>query len=376
MSTPRAYPTFELVQAAPETAWQVDTRTADQSLLALWYRLRDEWLGAASSAATRRTYATATSQWLDWLANQNQGLHPWQVTAAHVRDWQRWLSASGKSDSTVNARLSACSSWYSFVINEVHLVNGVERSAFFDARGNTRANPFRVGNVSRAKVSQYNKANPLSAAQLSTLFDWIMARQNSLLGSRNFALLLTYFLTASRANEIVCLRWGDIRPSRTQPGAHVFQWRGKGDKEETTVFPARCYHAIIHHLKLAGRWLPGHEDDIADDEFIFRPLVTRGEANLRRGKKKSAPPEERHISAKNAQRIFASSLRRAGIDGRYRIHDLRHSFAHLHYEKHRDLEALRRLLHHESVATTGIYIRELTDPVDTHSEGIFQTLGL
>jgi len=78
------------------------------------------------------------------------------------------------------------------------------------------------------------------------------------------------------------------------------------------------------------------------------------------------------------QRILQSSLRAAGVDEwqSYRVHDLRHTFAHAHHSAFKDLESLRRLLHHESIATTGIYIRNMDDPVDKHSQTILSQLGL
>ena len=58
------------------------------------------------------------------------------------------------------------------------------------------------------------------------------------------------------------------------------------------------------------------------------------------------------------------------------MHDLRHTFAHAHHSAFKDLEALRRLLHHESISTTGIYIRNMEDPVDSHSQAVMAQLGL
>lgn len=353
--------------------WYVDPGQAERAMLQLWYRLRDEWLRIQESEATRRAYATASLYWLDWLTECN--VQPWAVTAAHVRAWQAWLTESGKSPSTVNARLSAVSSWYQFVINEVHLVDGIERSAFFDGRGNTRANPFKVGNLKRPAVTQYGKAQPLHAHTVQRLFAHLRARADTLTGSRNYALVLAHLLTASRGSEIVRLRWGDVRPNRNQAGSFVFAWSGKGDKAESSPFPADIYHAIVAHLKIAGRWLPGHEDHIKDDDFIFVPLVTHGQANLRNA---GQTTDAQHLSPKSVQRILQTALRAAGCEdwADYRVHDLRHTFAHAFHAQFGDLENLRKLLHHESIATTGIYIRNMDDPVDRHSQAILAQLGL
>lgn len=341
---------------------------ADAAMLDLWLKLRRQWLALQTSTATQKTYDTASRQWLDFL--HADAVRPWEATAAHVRAWQAALEADGKSPATVAARLAACSSFYRFVIAEVHIVDGVERTAFFDRAGRTRANPFLAGNTKRPKVTPYGKARVLSPLDLNRLFSYLLQRQDTIIGSRNFALLLAHFLTGCRGSEICRLTWGDIRPSRSQAGGWVFAWRGKGDKREDTPLPVRVYAAIHQHLLLSGRD-PG---TLADDAPIFVPLVTSGLRNFAVGPDAAATA----ITERQVQRIFQSCLRRSGVAGwkSYRIHDLRHSFAHMHYGQFKDLEALRGLLHHSNLATTGIYVRTLDDAVDRHSEILFSQIGL
>ena len=153
----------EMVQVETpfETVWWGAYVGADEQLRRLWARLRDEWLrdkfGISQSRHTRRSYETASNQWLDFLAGQRhrdgRPVQPWEVTGVHVRAWVEALEGKGLAAATINQRLAACSSFYRFVIDEVHLVDGVERTAFFDAEGRTRANPFRTGNVRRPRFS-------------------------------------------------------------------------------------------------------------------------------------------------------------------------------------------------------------------------------
>lgn len=333
----------------------------------LWRTLRKAWLNMAynrsGSENTRMAYETASRMWLECLGEN--GIAPWEATAMHVRSWQETMRVKSLSPATINQRLAAVSSWYTFVINEVHLVDGVERSAFADATGHARANPFRVGNLRRERVERYGKAYPMPVEDLQRLFGYLVSRNETLLGSRNWALILTCFLTAARNAEVAKMRWGDIRPSRSQPETYVWAWRGKGGKQDDVPLPKRAYEAIKHHLEIAGRWEP------EPDEYIWQPLVTHGAGNLmsaRHGK-----PSRGHISQKNAVRILHTALRLAGVKNaeQYRVHDLRHTFAHLYQG---DLESLRRILHHESLNTTGIYVRSLQDPVDRHSEQIWQSV--
>lgn len=348
--------------------FELNQQAEAQAMLSLWYRLRDQWLAMSESDATRRSYTTATNQYLGWLADN--AILPWQITTAHVRSWQDFMIASGASNSTCNQRLSACSSWYSFIVNEVHLVDGIERTAFFDATGRTRMNPFKVGNLKRPKVESYGKAAPMHPHTLADLFAHLQTRSSTKTGSRNFALILTHFLTAARGSEICRLKWGDIRKSHSQPGSYIFRWSGKGNKTEDTVMPARAYHAIVAHLKIAGRW-----PDIEDHEYIFVPMITHGLKNLS-SYRPGVDHANRHITGKSVQRIFKTALSGAGIETSHRIHDLRHSMAHIHYKLFRDVKAISDILHHESIATTGIYLHSMEEPVDTHSEAVYQQLNL
>lgn len=343
-----------------QTTWQVTPGSQDYERLIAWLRLRDEWLmapkgaGRTTSRHTRRAYATATLQWLDTLLGMPGGaVYPWLARGAHVRVWQRLMRAQRLADSTVNARLAAVSSWYTFI----------QADAPEQAAG---ANPFSASTVRRSQVRPYGRAYPLGPDRLRLLFDYTAARRHTLAGARNHALLLTYFLTGCRVSEVVRMRWGDIRPSRSHAGAMVFLWQGKGGKHEASPLPERAYAAICDYTALCG-WEP------AAEELLWRPVTDHGTPNLQAGPRRSG-----HISTQNANRILQTCLRGAGVRDwqRFRIHDLRHSFAHLHYQATKDLNSLRRLLHHGSLATTDIYVREMADPVDDHSEAIWAALSI
>lgn len=344
------------------------TAVSPVSMRRLWEELREAWLihsfERSQSEHTRMAYSSASKSWLDYL--DSRGTQPWQVSTAHVRDWQTKLKTQGNSHATVNHRLASVSSFYRFVINEVHMVDGIEVCAFSDATGHARSNPFKVGNLRRGKVNQYGKAHPLSPNDMARLFDYLETRKHTLLGSRNLALLTTYFLTASRNSEVLRMRWGDIRPSRSQPDAYVWAWAGKGNKKADSVLPNRAYEAIKAHLEIAGRWEP------QPHEYIWQPIVKHGCPNL--SSAIHGTPHRGYIGEKNAVRILHTALRLAGVERaeQYRVHDIRHTFAHMFTG---DLETLRRILHHENLNTTGIYVRSLHDPVDSYSEDIWRRVS-
>lgn len=87
----------------------------------------------------------------------------------------------------------------------------------------------------------------------------------------------------------------------------------------------------------------------------------------------------RPISEKSALRVLRMALRKAGVRDaeQRRVHDLRHTHAHLLLESNHNLATIQARLHHSSLATTGLYVKAIgrEDPVDTFSAQ-FQQLRL
>ena len=387
IARPQATPDFGVV-------WNGAFAQTEADMRRLWDKLRAEWIASFKSQATRRAYTTATEQWLDFLATQTnqvgESVQPWAVDASHVRTWLRLLQED-HSPATANQRLAACSSWYSFVINERHLVDGRERTAFFDADGVTRANPFQANNIARPETVAYREAKPLTLGQMQRVLN--TCNKETVNGARNYALLFTAFLTGWRVAELVGMQWGRIRPHRTQAGEFVYEWTGKGAKTANDALPAAAYAAILHYLRLAGRIpagtlvQPGADSEfIRGHQFVFTPLDDQALGNLdqfRReptGKRAKGRVEEmdgeRHISPQTANRVLRSALKQAGLPVTHRFHDLRHTLAHAHHAAFKDIRATQLLLHHSSPTTTIKYLTSMTDPVDTHSATIVQQMLL
>jgi len=362
---------------------------SDHDLYLAWIQQRDHWLdapkgrGATTSTHTRAAYAKATRDWLAFLT-QHQ-LYPWEATTEHARSWMAWLQASGLSDATVALRLAAVSSWYSFVINDKHLANGIERCLFEDARGIPRENPFRANQFKRPAIDPFDKARLLPLEELQKLFRHLLDRSDTLSGARNYALLLGHATTGARSSELCCLTWGAIQPNWDQPGAYTYKWQGKGGKSAPSALPEPVYHAIVAYLKKAGRYLTGQPaGGIDGHEYIFPPLSTNGIHNLRHTRPDADYADDdytqRHISSKNVQRIFKTSLKRAGIHDwdQYRIHDLRHTLAVMVHRNGGDIYYIKTLLHHSNIAVTEIYLRDLSRQMttDKNSAQVVQQLGL
>jgi site-specific recombinase XerD len=364
--------------ARASVAAESQRRVEWQALITAWLELKES---RSKSEHTRRNYQSALLKWQEFLTTQfveeeDGTVHTpelWEVDHSHVRSWQSTLRDLGRNETTINWYLACVSSFYSFVINEKRIISGVEIDLFTDRLGRARQNPFKAGNIQRGRHASYERAATLTAKEYDRLLTYLEEHNKTLAGARNHALILSYLHTGWRSAELLRMKWGEIRPSKADSQSYVFQWRGKGAKSQDDVLPRDCYDAIVNYLKLAGRWIPGHEDGIADSEYVWLPVAEPDMSGLANG---ATVDPKRAISPKSALRILRQALKAAGIPDwqRYRIHDLRHTHAHLLLETGANLAVIQARLHHSSLATTGIYVKAVHrgDPVDGHTAAFRQ----
>ncbi len=354
----------------------LQAKLADDEWMAVqWSNLHEDWLRFvraehSGSAATERNYRHATRQWREFVATQRHELGPeagypvklWQVDARHVRQWTQTLQEMGNGDATINLKLSAVSSFYSYVINEKRMVGGVEACLFTDVLGNQRSNPFKYGNIQRPKTTpESGRARPLTPGELGRVIRVLQDKQHTLQGARNYALLLAYMETGFRNAEVRRMQWKHIRPSRSQRERIIYAWQGKGGKTEDEPLPEIVWNAIVHYLTLDGRWLPNaplHEQPLQPDDFVFRRVRTHDLGNLNNQPDNSPDGQ---LSEKATLRVLRTALRQAGVEHaeEVRIHDLRHTWALRMLAEGAHESEIKLRAHHSSLETTAHYLSGL-----------------
>jgi integrase len=180
------------------------------------------------------------------------------------------------------------------------------------------------------------------------------------------------------------MQWKHLRPHKQIRDAMVYSWVGKGAKAENEQIPDDAWDAIVHYLKLDGRWVPGlpaADQPLAPDDFIFRPLPIATTGQLRNVPAHVPQPgDNKALSPTSALRVLRTALRRAGVPnaGKYRVHDLRHTFAGMMEEDGATESEIMVRLHHSSLDTTGRYLKTLhkkrVDKVDTRGRRLYQQL--
>ncbi|MBV8355290.1 MAG: tyrosine-type recombinase/integrase, partial [Candidatus Eremiobacteraeota bacterium] len=151
----------------------------------------------------------------------------------------------------------------------------------------------------------------------------IAGRDETLL-LRDRAILELLYASGMRRAEIASVNLSEVNLR-----SRVIHVHGKGRKERLVVINQAATAAIERYLAVRPR---------SSDEALF----------LGRGGTRLTP--------KHVWHIFRQIYKVSGITKHAGPHTLRHSFATHLLENGADLETVRELLGHESLATTGVYL--------------------
>ena len=320
-----------------------DRQGREELLQGWWDDAAAAWietkLARSGSEHTQRAYESSVRTFFEFCQ-----VRPWEVGGVQVIAWQQAMRGKGLSEATVNLRLAALSSFYAFCCYRYVVTD--------PATGREiplmEHNP--VARVERAKVSPYEKSVYLSVDEVRALLRSIP--RNTVVGLRDYALIVTYLYTGRRSSEVRTLRWGDIR----QEGGRVwYDWKGKG-KKRTDELPLPAYNAIVAYLEAAGRL-----EGMGEEDFIFTALS--GVATRLPGVEEVG---SRPLSSSFVNRVVKKGARRAGLKWkRIHTHTLRHTAAMLRYDLSGDVKKLKDFLNHSSLATTQIYLDHNEKRTDT-----------
>lgn len=325
-------------------AWRVGPER-EEVLERAWGEAVEAWLGAkeakTGSANTRRAYEGAVRLFFEGCERR-----AWEVGGVEVIRWQQGMRAAGLSEATINLRLAALSSLFEFACNKFVLM---------DARTGrevplAQRNPVR--RVERAAVSPYEKSSYLGVDEVRALLR--ACDRSTVVGLRDYALIVSYIYTGRRSSEVRTLRWGDIR----EEGGRVwYEWKGKGGKGRRDELPLPVYQAITAYLEAAGRL-----DGMEEGSFVFTALSKVAE----RLPTVNDSGHPRALSSSFVNRIVKKCARRAGLRWReVHTHTLRHTAAMLRRELGGDLQELQEFLNHSSLAITQIYVQHTEKRTDT-----------
>jgi site-specific recombinase XerD len=287
---------------------------------------------AVRAAATpAKTHATYTSHWncfQDWC--EEQGRSPLPASADTLSQYVSYLHRQGLAVSTANVALAA--------ITREHTKQNVHCERYDPVVRETFAGMARLLS-SRLPAKR-------SALTVDLLAKVVAACPQTLTGTRDRAILLVGFATATRSNELARLEVEDVRfESRAQGTVRIR--RSKTDQEGKGAFvpiyraknPTLCPMEALRRWTIAAGIRSGP---------LFRPIDRFGRVL------------PRAIQCQTVYDVVKQRCAGAGLDpSTFGSHSLRAGFVTSATRKGVPLEVIMRTTRHKNINTLLGYVREI-----------------
>ncbi len=280
------------------------------------------WLMNYNSRKTRQAYLKAIEQLKEFVFDRAD-MSLLAIEQKHVIAWKEWLVGDGLSQSSINQKISATSSFYK------HLMT----------KGLATANP--ADDVKRYNVSPYGKATFLTVDEQKKLLEQV--DRNTEQGRRDFAMLLLFLTTGVRVSVVTNAYVRDIEPKGSEI---MLNYTNKGGAAEqariTGIWPA------------IGDYLSRREVELDEPLFVATKLGRRRTEHLPESETYHLQP----LHANTVRGLVRTYAKRAGLEN-ITPHSLRHSAAMAASEKGTMME-VSKLLRHKSLRVTTVYLNHVT----------------
>jgi integrase/recombinase XerD len=264
--------------------------------------------------------------------------HPFSIRTRDCLAWRRQLEERYKPN-TVYARLSRLSSFYNWLLSDPVLGKHL------------RSNPVILARPKCPPPYQAESSKSLTDDEMNRLLRVVKkeADKGSIVGKRDYALLLLYFLSGLRRTEIISLRGKDVEVAEDKL---LIKYKRKGGRYTgREVADPDVIEAIEEYLMHSGR------TNVLGSE---RPLWTRHDRAGRAG-----APLTSHAFVKNLK-YYA---RQAKLKG-FHLHQTRHTFARIFAEDSGSMMETQEALDHANVTTTRAYVQRIAIKRDKFSASI------
>ena len=259
------------------------------------------------SELTVRNYEKSLRDFEAYFKNRESHLSWESVDSDLIRDWMESMMDKGDMASTVNNSLSAVRSFFRFA-----LARGlVEKDPAYAVKGPKKRKP----------LPQY-----VRESEMDRLIDLPEVWGGSMKDVRARTIIILFYETGIRLAELVALDDQDV-----DFGMHQLKVTGKRNKQRIIPFGAELEETLRHYMKQRDEQIVKQEQALLLNDKGQR--VTRYQV---------ASVVKRYLS------LVTTMKKRSP-------HVLRHSFATAMLNNGAGLESVRKLLGHESVATTEIY---------------------
>ncbi len=259
--------------------------STDTELIRLWI--------SQKSKTTQKTYITISRQFLTFTGKELE-----EVKLEDILLWLESFQLRGKSQNTINNKLAAIKSLFSFGVKTGYLAN----------------NPASMIKTIKAKDALNERI--LLDTEVKELI-------NAAISERDRAILILLYILGLRISELVGLNWSDFQPTDEAIAVTIF---GKGHKTRTLLITSNLWSEL--------KQLPRSEKT----EAVF---LSRFGNRL-----------DRHA----IHRLIKKAVEKAGINPHTSAHWLRHAHACHSLNNGAGIDLLMKSLGHSSLAVTSRYL--------------------
>jgi integrase/recombinase XerD len=241
-------------------------------------------------------------------------INPLHPKTGDITGWMAYLKKSGTSFSRLQSYQVALKSFFTFA----------------GKMGIIQNNPCENLMLIRKEKSTLNQ--PVSVETAFKLLDRF--DRSTWMGLRDFTIVSILWAMGLRLNECLTLKVRDYDPSYNRPQKigtlHV---RGKGNKNRTLFVVDKLYDNLNQYL--------AHPDSPQQkSDFLFPTKIRTGKP----------------VSQDRVRRMIKQTAREAGLTERITPHVLRHTFATHMYTRGVPADAISRIMGHDSIEETSLYI--------------------
>ena len=262
---------------------------------------------------------------------------PWEIDRSKVESWTAQLASTAHTLNTIRCYQGRISAFYRFCAKQPGLLSD---DPFFTGSPKS-ANP--VLGISKPDSRNYQTAYILHPDEALTLLEAI-DRRTSMVGCRDYAILLTLLLTGMSEDELRRLRWGQLE--FTTQAINILAHPPASLRQ----LPQTAWEAIRSFLEASGRL-----GVIQPGDYIFSPLAdpllhppTGKPSDWR---------SDRPISTEQMYAFLKCYAAWAGLDAsKITYACLRHTAAALRLETGADDHDLQSFLGRQNLKETRVYI--------------------
>jgi len=259
------------------------------------------------SDLTVRSYERSLKDFESYFKNRENHLSWESVDSDIIRDWMESMMDKGDMASSVNNRLSAVRSFFRFALS----------------RGMVPMDPAHA-------VTGPKKQKPLPyfmrEADMDRLLDQPQMWSDSYEDTRARTIIILFYETGIRLAELIGLNDQDVDFDQ-----HQLKVTGKRNKQRIVPFGEELEQTLKEYIRMRD-----------EQPLKLEPALLLNDKGHR-------------FTRNQVDKIVKKHLSRVTTMKKRSPHVLRHSFATAMLNHGAGLESVRRLLGHESVATTEIY---------------------